>query len=195
MLDVSAVISFLATNWVGVIMLLVIIGIAFILCRTGNEQLVKNVILELVCIAERTYGSQTGEIKLASVWAGIYERLPWYIRLVFPKSLLESYIENAVQWLKKKLSTDTNLLTYSEENLYELLTNSENSQIDKIHNCELVQEALDKALELIEHARAGDTEALKELFAGSPKKEAASIDKPTETPVVQTQNTEVIIPS
>lgn len=108
--------AFLTEYWLDLLAILVL-GVGLILLwGRGKKDWVIHIIQVLVARAEQEFGSGTGAIKLAAVWDGIYERLPWTIRLLFPKAILAKYIEDAVKWLRTKLDeADANLLSYADE--------------------------------------------------------------------------------
>lgn len=108
--------GFILTYWPDIITAVAVILVLLYQWKQGRKDLVKKIIYSMVCKAEQLYGSRTGPIKLAEVWSNIYSRLPWILRLAFPKAELENYIEEAVQKLKKTLETGgVNLLTYAQE--------------------------------------------------------------------------------
>lgn len=80
-----------------VIALLFVITMA-VLWFKGKKKLVKKIILELVVIAEKTYGSGTGPIKFASVLSQIYKEYPWLVHL---EKLVTIWINEAVEYIKK----------------------------------------------------------------------------------------------
>ena len=100
-----------------ILLIVTIVILLIVLWKNGKKEMVKAIIYALVCAAEKEYGSKTGLIKLADVWAGIYVRLPWLIRLVFTKAQLDEYIEWGVEKLKKWAADNpsANLLGYAEE--------------------------------------------------------------------------------
>lgn len=64
----------------------------------GKKKLVKKIILELIMIAEETYGSGTGKSKLAMVLAQIYKDYPWLI-----------YIQaKVIEWINEAVATHIN---------------------------------------------------------------------------------------
>lgn len=108
--------NFIQNYWVSILIILVVMAFLIVLWKKGKNDVVRKIIYAMVCKAEQMYGSKTGSIKVAEVWGMIYERLPWIIRLVFPKVELEKYIEDGVQVLKLQLRTkDMNLLNYNQE--------------------------------------------------------------------------------
>lgn len=110
-------VSFLKLHWLDLLLVLLFIGFLAWLWKRGKQEAVRRIIYALVSKAEQQYGSKTGPIKWADVWAGIYEKLPWVVRLAFTKEELEAIIEDGVKWLKKQLESKpgANLLPYAEE--------------------------------------------------------------------------------
>ena len=110
--------EFLKLYWGSVLVSAVFISVLIFLWKQGKKDLVKRIILDLVCKAEQKYGSGTSVVKLGMVWGEIYRRLPLLVRLVFTQAELQGFIEEWVSWLKKKLKENENYLSsYSEERL------------------------------------------------------------------------------
>lgn len=111
--------NFLQANWISIVSIIgviVFIGVLIFLWKIGKKQVVINIINGLIAKAEKEFGSGTGPIKLATVWAGIYKEIPWYIRVLFPKEEIEGYIKSGLEWLDNLLETQgINLLGYDEE--------------------------------------------------------------------------------
>lgn len=108
--------AFLMEHWLDLLVLLVLCVGLIVLWAKGKKAWVIHIIQVLVARAEQEFGSGTGAIKLATVWDGIYERMPWTIQMMFPKAVLAKYIEDAVKWLQNKLDeADANLLSYADE--------------------------------------------------------------------------------
>lgn len=72
----------------------------------GKKPLAKQIILNMVILAEQMYGSGTGKIKFNTVMSNIYGKLPMVIRLFVTYDVLVKWIEEAVQYLKTELSAD-----------------------------------------------------------------------------------------
>lgn len=106
----------LQINLIDIIIIISAILLMAFAWKHGKKETVKTIIYGLVCQAEQMYGSNTGPVKLATVWIGIYEKLPWIIRVVFPRKVLEGYIKEALLLLKQQLKCkEFNLLTYNQE--------------------------------------------------------------------------------
>lgn len=113
----ETILTFLKVNWIGIVIILAFVIGLIIAWKMGNKQRVIFIINDLIAKAEKAYGSGTGPVKLNMLWAGIYARIPWYIRLFFPKSEIEKYIKSGLEWLDDLLETQgINLLGYAEEN-------------------------------------------------------------------------------
>lgn len=108
--------SLLLAYWSDILVVIIFVGVLVILYRRGKKALVKTIIRTLVVKAEQALGSATGQAKYDLVIAGLYEKLPLLIRLLFSKETLNEYIKDAVKWLNEKLKDPTvNLLTYAQE--------------------------------------------------------------------------------
>ena len=88
-----------------------------IMWKRGKKDLVKQIVYYLVCQAEQQFGSGTGEAKLAMVLSGLYNMMPWPLRIMFPQAVLRKYIEDSVHLLEKQLQGNNkfNLMTYDQE--------------------------------------------------------------------------------
>lgn len=116
--------------WLDALIILFVIGLLIVLWRFGKKDFVKVAIRIFVAKAEKAYGSKTGQLKLAAVWADIYDRLPLIVRLAFTKEELQGYIEEAVDWLRKKLAINGDyLLSYTDEKVLNGYNRDERNQI------------------------------------------------------------------
>ncbi len=113
---ITTILGFLRANLLGVLAVLAFVTVLIILWKMGKRDSVKFIIRSLIAKAEQQYGSKTGPVKWTEVWAGIYEKIPWYIRIFFPKAELEQYIKDGLKWLDEILKKpEVNLLTYNDE--------------------------------------------------------------------------------
>lgn len=112
---------------------LLIVGFLLLLYKIGRKDLVWKIALELVCKAEKEFESGTGQKKFAVVMGSLYKRLPFLVRLLFPQSELEKYIEQALEWLKEQLKNQTFALpTGTLEKTAEAITETIIPVIDSI---------------------------------------------------------------
>ncbi|SCL88136.1 hypothetical protein [Sporanaerobacter sp. PP17-6a] len=107
--------EFIKANLSSIITIIIVIVGLLYLYKRGKKEFVKQVILSLVVQAEKTLGSGTGELKYAMVVENIYKILPKILTLLIGKKELDNIIEDSVQYLKKYLSKDKDLLGYDGE--------------------------------------------------------------------------------
>lgn len=107
--------DFIKGNIYSILVVLVfIIGLLF-LYKRGKKEFVRQAVLSLVVQAEKALGSGTGELKYAMVVENIYKMLPGILTLLISKKELDDIIEDGVQYMKKYLSEDKDLLGYDIE--------------------------------------------------------------------------------
>jgi len=127
---INLIIGLAHQYWLDALIILFVIGLLIVLWRFGKKDFVKVTIRIFVAKAEKAYGSKTGQLKLAAVWADIYDRLPLIVRLAFTKEELQGYIEEAVDWLRKKLAINGDyLLSYTDEKVLNGYNRDERNQI------------------------------------------------------------------
>ena len=107
--------DFIMQNWQILLAILVLVIVLIALWFVGKKDFVKKVLYFMVCKAEQSFGSGTGEVKFDYVLAQFYANMPLFIRLLFPLPLVKQYIELAVEKLKTELSQGMNLLSYKDE--------------------------------------------------------------------------------
>lgn len=106
------VINFVMNNWD--IITLVIAAIAAVIYAVfrGNKSVVMKMLYSLVTEAEKNFGSGTGPLKLASVIAEVYPKLPAVIKLFITEETIEKWIEEALEAAKKKWESNANIQAY-----------------------------------------------------------------------------------
>ncbi len=102
----SVVYSFIKTNMVDIILILLLVASGLILYKRGHHELVKKIVFSLVVEAEKKLGSGTGRLKYDMVLEGLYKRLPWILRVIYTQQQLDDLIEDAVGRLKEFLSEE-----------------------------------------------------------------------------------------
>lgn len=108
--------ALLLTYWSDVLLVVVVAIVLVILYKKGKKDLVKSIVKTLVVKAQIALGSTTNTAKYNLVIATLYEKLPLILRLIFTKTEIDIYIDDAVKWLKAKLEDPSvNLLSYAEE--------------------------------------------------------------------------------
>lgn len=108
-------IAFLQQNYKDILIVVLFITSMLALYKNGKRDTVKKIILSLVVQAEKNLGSGTGELKFAYVTEKVYYLLPNIVKFLFTKKEIDGYIEEAVQTLKRLLSSGVNLDGYADE--------------------------------------------------------------------------------
>ncbi|RKD22465.1 Bacteriophage holin of superfamily 6 (Holin_LLH) [Caminicella sporogenes DSM 14501] len=109
--------DFIKLYWDSILLVLLVVAGLLYLYKQGKKEFVRKVVLSLVIQAEKALGSGTGELKYAMVVEKVYSVLPTILRFLITKKELDKLIEEAVQYMKKYLSTERNLLGYENEYL------------------------------------------------------------------------------
>ena len=92
-----------------VIALLTVLIILFI---KGEKKIYSQILYTLVTEAEAQYGGGTGELKKATVIANIYGILPAILKLFITESRLAEWIEEALEYAKKKWAENAQIEGY-----------------------------------------------------------------------------------
>lgn len=93
-------------TYLPIILIIVLIATIVVLLRLGYKKQVADILFYLVCKAEAQLGGGTGQLKFAAVSAWIWEKLPWYLQLVFPTREIDKLIEAAVVRMKDYLTNN-----------------------------------------------------------------------------------------
>jgi len=86
----------------------VVLTIGVIAWKNGYRKQIASMLFYLVCRAEEELSGEggTGKLKFAAVTTWVYEKLPWYIQLFFPKAEIDRLIELAVTEMKEWLAAN-----------------------------------------------------------------------------------------
>ena len=93
-------ISWMAVNWVNVLVCVAFIVGCFIALKNGYKQNVALACLLLVNKAEEKFGAGTGEIKYQFVEEHLYKMLPSIVKFFFSADEIDNAIEKAVDELQ-----------------------------------------------------------------------------------------------
>ena len=108
------IINFIINHWSDILLVLIAIGSLIYAIYKKDLSLVRQQLFSLVTEAEKEYGSGTGVLKLASVVAAIYPKLPKLLKLFITEKKLVQMIENVLTEAKKKWDSNKKLLEESE---------------------------------------------------------------------------------
>lgn len=103
--------NFILENWDSILGALAIIIVAVLAVVKQEKAVIFKMLYALVTEAEKQYGSGTGELKLSSVIAQIYEKAPAAVKVI-PVSTLQSWVEDALETAKEKWAKNSNVATY-----------------------------------------------------------------------------------
>ena len=106
------VLTFLATNWDSVLVVVAFLAVVVVLIKRGETKILKQILFNLVTQAEKQFGSGTGSLKYAAVADWIYQRIPAVLKLLFTSSDIEKMIEAALEEAKKAWGANENLKGY-----------------------------------------------------------------------------------
>ncbi|MBU3112016.1 hypothetical protein [Clostridium lacusfryxellense] len=118
--------------WSDMLLVIVVAAALAILYKKGKKNLVKSIVKNLVVKAQRALGTETGILKYNQVVSDLYSALPFLIRVLFSKVELNTYIQDAVTWLNKKLEDpNINLLSYADEAIVKATESAPMANIDE----------------------------------------------------------------
>ena len=108
------VIQFIMSSW-DFILLIVLAALALIWAIfKGNKSVVMKMLVSLVTEAEKNFGGGTGTLKLATVIATVYPKLPAIIKVFITADILTKWVEEALIIAKEKWKTNSNIKAYIE---------------------------------------------------------------------------------
>lgn len=106
------VINFFLAHWD--IITLTIAAVAWVVYAVfkGNKSIVMSMLFSMVTEAEKNFGAGTGALKLATVIAQVYPKLPAIIRTFITAEKLQSWVEDALTMAKEKWETNSSIQAY-----------------------------------------------------------------------------------
>jgi hypothetical protein len=104
--------KFIIENWALIITAVAAIFALLFVAFRGNKSIVMEMLVAMVTVAEKEYGSGTGALKLASVMEQIYPKLPAIIKTFISSKTLISWIESALKKAKEKWESNPSIAEY-----------------------------------------------------------------------------------
>lgn len=104
--------NFIMANWDSILAVLAIIAVSILALVKQEKTVIFKMLYALVTEAEKNYGAGTGELKLASVIASVYEKIPPFVATIIPAKTLENWVEQALVEAKNKWAKNLNIATY-----------------------------------------------------------------------------------
>ena len=83
---------------------LIVATVLYFVAKGKYRKIAKQILLSLVVVAEKKFGSGTGEIKYACVVDTFYTRMPVIVQILFTEKDLSNMIEQAVDKMKEILA-------------------------------------------------------------------------------------------
>lgn len=106
------VLTFIVENWDFILLIIAAVAAIVYFAFKGNKSVVMKMLDALVTEAEKEFGSGTGSLKLASVVASIYPKLPAVIKMFITEDILTEWIEDALDAAKEKWKQNAALAQY-----------------------------------------------------------------------------------
>ena len=94
---------------VGIAVAAAIIGVCIF---RGNKSVVMRMLYAAVTEAEKDFGGGTGSLKLASVIAAIYPKLPAFVKVFVSEKILTRWVEQALAAAKEVWAKNANIAGY-----------------------------------------------------------------------------------
>ena len=108
--------NFLVTYWDSVLVVVILIIGLIVLVKKGYSYYAKQILFYLVTKAEAEFGGGTGQLKYAAVTTWLYEKLPAIAKFILTPKTIDALIEEAVQQMKKYLTSNEQEQVLVEQN-------------------------------------------------------------------------------
>lgn len=109
------VVNFIIENWDFILLVALAVAAVVYASFKGNKSVVMKMLVALVTEAEKEFGGGTGSLKLPSVMAAIYPKLPTIIKAFITEEILTDWIEKALKTAKKKWEENAAISAYIEK--------------------------------------------------------------------------------
>lgn len=106
------VINFVIEHWDIITLVIAALSAIVYAVFKGNKSVVMSMLFSLVTEAEKSFGTGTGSLKLASVINQVYPKLPTIIKTFITSETLIKWVEEALVLAKKKWEENLNLQAY-----------------------------------------------------------------------------------
>ena len=108
------VINFIIENWDFILLIIAAVVCVVLVVFKGNKSVIMRMLFALVTEAEKEYGGGTGALKLASVLAKIYPKLPTIIKAFVSADRLIEWVEEALIKAKEVWASSVAVAAYIE---------------------------------------------------------------------------------
>lgn len=106
------ILEYIIANWDFLLLIVAAVAAVAFFVFKGNKSVVMKMLYALVTEAEKAYGGGTGALKLATVIAEIYPKLPAVIKLFITEATLTKWVEDALTAAKEAWKKNAALADY-----------------------------------------------------------------------------------
>ena len=106
------VLEFIIANWDFILLIVAAVAAVVFFAFKGNKSVVMKMLYALVTEAEKAYGGGTGALKLATVIAAIYPKLPAMLKLFITEATLTKWVEDALTAAKEAWKKNAAIADY-----------------------------------------------------------------------------------
>lgn len=106
------VLEYIIANWDSILLIVAAVAAVVFFAFKGNKSVVMKMLYALVTEAEKEYGGGTGALKLATVIAAIYPKLPAVIKLFITEATLAKWVEDALVAAKEAWKKNAAIAEY-----------------------------------------------------------------------------------
>ena len=103
---------YIIENWAAILLVLAAAAALVWFAYRGNKSVVMRMLYALVTEAEKSLGSGTGSLKLATVVEAIYPKLPGVIKAFISAKRLEGWVEDALTAAKVEWEKNAQIAAY-----------------------------------------------------------------------------------
>lgn len=109
------VMQFIIENWDFILLIVAAAAAIVFFAFKGNKSVVMKMLYALVTEAEREFGGGTGALKLATVIAQIYPKLPAVLKMFLSEKTLTKWVEDALVAAKEAWKQNAAIAEYIEK--------------------------------------------------------------------------------
>ena len=109
------IIKFITSNWDFILLILAAVSAVGFFAFKGNKSVIMKMLYALVTEAERELGGGTGPLKLATVIAQIYPKLPSVLKMFLSEKTLTKWVNDALVAAKETWEENAAIAEYIEK--------------------------------------------------------------------------------
>ena len=107
--------NFILENWDFILLIAAAVAAVVFSAYKGNKSVIVKMLYALVTEAEKELGSGTGALKLATVIAQVYPKLPAILKLFVTEKTLTKWVEDALAAAKDAWKQNAAIADYIEK--------------------------------------------------------------------------------